>query len=148
MTDQPMSTPEDDTSTPPSENSPPLSSIPPSLKAPPLSENGPLMGDAPGGPEAPPPTISSPLRADLCRMWALGFLDCMKGEPVIDDDAIPSELVEPLVTLAEGCIDHAASFIAQVFTENPETIYSTVYGVGFEVCLAINLKAAAELNRN
>ena len=81
-------------------------------------------------------------------MWALGFLDCMKGEPVIDDDTIPSSITPHLVKLAEGCIDNAASFIAQVFVENPQTVYQTVYGVGFEVCSAMNAKAAAELNLN
>ena len=96
----------------------------------------------------PPPTISEGLRADLCQVWVLGFLDCMKGEEVNGDDAILSDMAESLVKLSEGCIDSAASFIAQVFVENPQTVYQTVYGVGFEVCLAMNLKAAAELNRN
>ena len=95
------------------------------------------------------PAISGPLRADLCTAWTVGFLDCMKGENVSDDDTIPSEMVEPLVKLAEGCIDHAASFIAEVFTENPETIYSTVYGAGYDVCAAMNAAyGPIEINLN
>ena len=99
----------------------------------------PLSGDSPPSQEMPPPsTISAPLRADLCQVFALGFLDCMKGEEVNGDDEIPSDVAELLIKLSEGCIDNAASFIAEVFTENPETIYSTVYDAGFEVCAAMN----------
>ena len=60
----------------------------------------------------------------------------MKGEEVNDEDTIPSSITPHLVKLAEGCIDNSASFIAEVFTENPETIYSTVYGAGYDVCAA------------
>ena len=82
-------------------------------------------------------------------MWALGFVDCMKGELVEDEDTIPSEMVEPLVRLAEGCIDHAASYIAQVFQENPETISKTIYLAGFEVCTAMNAAyGPTEINLN
>ena len=99
--------------------------------------------------QKPPPTISEGLRADLCQVWALGFLDAMKGEEVNGDDAILSDMAEPLVKLAEGCIDHAASFIAEVFTENPETIYSTVYGAGYDVCAAMNAAyGPTEINLN
>ena len=94
------------------------------------------------------PSISEELRADLCRVWALGFLDAMKGEAVNDDDMIESDIANSLVKLSEGCIDKAASVIAQIFQENPQTVFQTVYGVGFEVCSVMNLKAAAELNRN
>ena len=129
---------------PPPENGPQGENSPPSPEnSTPPSENG-TVGDAPGG-----PTISEGLRADLCQVWVLGFLDCMKGEEVNDYDAILSDMSESLVKLSEGCIDSAASFIAQVFVENPpQAVYEIVYGVGFEVCLAMNLTAAAQLNRN
>ena len=104
------------------------------------------MGDAPGDPETPP--ISDELRADLCKAWVLGFLDAMKGAEVNDDDEILSDMAESLVKLSEGCIDSAASVIAQVFAENPQAVYRLVYGAGFEACLGMNLKAAAQLNRN
>ena len=108
----------------------------------------PLMGDAPGDLEHSP-TISEELRVALCQVWTLGFLDCMKGEPVTDDDSIPSDMTPHLVKLAEGCIDSAASFIAEVFTENPLTIYQTVYGVGFDVCSAMNAAyGPTEINLN
>ena len=82
-------------------------------------------------------------------MWVLGFVDCMKGEPVNDDDTIPSDMVPHLVTLAEGCIDHAAAFMAQVFTENPKTVYEAVYGSGFGVCAAMNAAyGPTEINLN
>ena len=57
---------------------------------------------------------------------------------VTDDDTLPSAIAPHLVKLAAGCIDNAASFIAEVFTENPSTVYKTVYGVGFELCAAMN----------
>ena len=50
----------------------------------------------------------------------------------------PQRIAPHLVKLAAGCIDNAASFIAEVFTENPSTVYKTVYGVGFELCAAMN----------
>ena len=104
------------------------------------------MSDTSGDPEAP--TISEGLRADLCKAWVLGFLDAMKGEEVNADDEIGLDVGEYLVKLSKGCIDNAASFIAQAFAENPQAVYGLVYGAGFEACLAINLKAAAQLNRN
>ena len=74
-----------------------------------------------------PPAIIPP----LCPHYA-------QGEPVLDGDTLPSSMAPHLVKLAEGCIDNAASFIAEVFAENPPTVYKTVYGVGFELCAAMN----------
>ena len=123
--------------------------------APPCSEDTPpCPEDTPQGNDAPlqehsPPTISGPLRADLCRVWALGFLDCMKGEEVNDDDEIPSDMAELLVKLSESSINGAEDFIAQVFTENPKMVYSTVYFAGFEVCAAMNAAyGPTEINLN
>ena len=123
---------------------PPLQEHTPPCSDAPLLQRCPLLQNI-----APPPTLSSPLRTELCQVWALGFVDCMKGGPVTDDDTIPSVMVPHLVKLAEGCIDHAASFIAEVFTENPETIYSTVYGAGYDVCAAMNAAyGPIEINLN
>ena len=73
----------------------------------------------------------------------------MKGEHCQDADTIPSDMVEPLVKLAEGCVDSAASFIAQVFTENPSTIYEVVYLAGSEVCATMNAAyGPTEINLN
>ena len=170
MDEQPMETTPQGEDTPPSEHTPPGDSTPQGenppgenspqavngtpgensplpQNSPPASDNSPPLGDnTPGSPEAPP--ISEGLRADLCRVWALGFLDCMKGEQVNDDDVILSDMAESLVELAENSIDHSASLIAQVFVENPQTVFQTVYSAGFEACLSMNLLAAAQLNRN
>ena len=98
---------------------------------------------------APPPTISGELRDDLCLAWVLGFLDCMKGEEVNDDDAIPSDMAEPLATLAAGCIDNAAGFIAEVIVENPSAVFGTVYQAGYDVCAAMNAAyGPTEINLN
>ena len=97
----------------------------------------------------PPPTISGPLRADLCKAWTLGFLDCMKGEPANDDDAILSDMAESLVKLSEGCIDNAAPMIAAIFQENPQTVYQAVYQVGYDLCAAMNAAyGPTEINLN
>ena len=149
-----MRTPDDSTpgETPPSsnglpsENIPPVSDkippmpedTPPSLPNPPSENIPPLMGDTPAGPEYPPATISEGLRAELRSVWLIGFLDAMKGEPVNDDDEILSSMAEPLVTAAETCIDSAAPIIAAMITENPTTVFETVYQVGYDLCAAMN----------
>ena len=93
-------------------------------------------------------TISGPLYADLCRLWVRGFMDALKGEPANDDDLILSDVADSLVKLSEGCIDSAASLIAQVIAENPSTVYQTVYGAGFDVCAALNAYGPTEINLN
>ena len=84
-------------------------------------------------------TISDDLRTELCQVWALGFLDAMKGEAVTDDDSIPSYLAPPLVHLAELSVDGAATMIAEVFQENPSIVYDTLYRVGYDLCMAMNV---------
>ena len=97
----------------------------------------------PSGPNMPPqlpensPPISDGLRADLFKAWALGFVDSMKGEPANDDDMILSDVADSLVKLSEGCIDNAASLIAQVIDENPSTVYQVVYSVGYDLYSAL-----------
>lgn len=39
--------------------------------------------------------LSDDLRADLCKVWALGFLDAMAGGEVTDQDCIPSDMPPP-----------------------------------------------------
>ena len=130
----------------PSENIPPVSDkippvsedTPPSLPSPPSENIPPLTGDTPAGPEYPLPTISEGLRAELCSVWLLGFLDAMKGEEVNDDDQILSGMAQPLAKAAEQCIDNSASMIAAIFQENPQTVYHTVYQTGYDLCAAMN----------
>ena len=130
------------------EHTPPCSEAPLGEDAPPCQEHTPPCSEAPLHKHSPP-TISAPLRADLCRLWSVGFLDAMKGEPVTDDDEIPSDMAEPLVKLAEGCIDGAESFISEVFVENPSTVYQTVYQAGYDVCAAMNAAySPIEINLN
>lgn len=99
------------------------------------------------------PTISDELRADLCKVWALGFLDAMAGQPVEDEDVIPANQAAPLAAmvkqLAEGCINHAEAVIAELFPENPQAVYDTVYSVGFDLCSAMNAAdGPTEINLN
>ena len=101
--------------------------------APPVSDDAPLSQEMP-----PPSTISGPLRADLCRVWVLGFLDAMAGFQVNDDDEIPSDIAEALVKLSESSINGAEDFIAQVFLENPKLVYGVVYQDGFDLSTVID----------
>ena len=151
-----------DKNSPPNGNMPPLPEDSPALEdsppheisphgelSPPASGNSPPMPeDSPPMPENSPHPLSAPLQADLGRVWVLGYLDALKGEPVNEDDEILSDFADSLDKLAKGCINHSASLIAQLFVENPQTVFRTVYGVGFEACLAMNLEASAQLNRN
>ena len=93
--------------------------------------------------------LSSQLRDDLCRVWLGGFLDAMKGELAEDDDTILPEMVEPLIKLAEGSIDNAASYIAEVFVENPELVCGVVYQGGYDLSTAMNAAyGPTEINLN
>ena len=81
--------------------------------------------------------INDDLRAELCQVFALGFLDRMAGFEVRDDDLIPytpppPDFATTLRTLALGCINHAQDMIAANIRENPQTIYNSVYEVGVE----------------
>ena len=135
---------------PVSDKIPPVSEdAPPSLPSPPCGNSSPPVDDTPPIPAYPPPTVSGTLRADLCQVWALGFLDCMKGEPVNDDDEILSDMAESLVKLSGQCIDSAAPIIAAIITENPATVFETVYRVGYDVCAAMNAAyGPIEINLN
>ena len=95
------------------------------------------------------PTISDELRANLMAVWALGFLEAMAGREVENDDEIPKELGDSLIVAAEKSIGGAESFIAEVFMENPSTVYQTVYASGFEAStMIIGITAPIEVNLN
>ena len=95
------------------------------------------------------PTISDELRANLMRVWALGFLEAMAGREVENDDAIPTELGDALIVAAEKSIGGAETFIAEVFMENPTTVYQTVYAIGWETSININsITSPIEVNLN
>ena len=123
------------------------------------------------------PMISAELRGDLCKVWAEGFIDALKGaapqhtpgaapqhtpgaapqhtppehtpshhaplpppngRPATDDDCIASELAPSIIALAEQSIEGSQSMIASVFAENPQLVFSVVYGVGYDLCMALN----------
>ena len=84
------------------------------------------------------PTISEELRADLMAVWALGFIEAMAGQKVEADDEIPKELGDALIAASKKTIKGSETFIAEVFQENPSTVYQTVYASGFEAAININ----------
>ena len=74
--------------------------------------------------------ISDDLRVDLAQVFLRGFLDYSAGTPVEDDDEIPSALGPPLVQMAKQCIAKAEPILAELFRENPQLTYDTVYAAG------------------
>ena len=73
----------------------------------------------------------------------------MAGEPVTDEHTIPVELAPPLQQLAQACIDGSEAMIAQLYPENPQTVYDTLYRVGYESCLMIDaLNPVVDINLN
>ena len=72
------------------------------------------------------------------RVWAVGFRDAMAGREVEDTDESPKELGDALIVAAQQSIEGAETFIAEVFQENPNTVFQTVYNIGFETFININ----------
>ena len=81
--------------------------------------------------------ISDDLRAELGKVFLLGYLDYSAGTPVEDDDEIPSALGPPLVQMAEQCIAKAEPILADLFRENPQLTYDTVYAAGVDIAKTI-----------
>ena len=117
MTEQPMN------DTPPQEDTP--------------------QGDTPQGDtpqeHTPPRTtpISAGLRATLATVFVAGFLHASAGQPVEDTDTIPVEVGAPLHELAMKCIEASEALIAELYPENPQTVYRTLYDVGYQAAKAI-----------
>ena len=74
--------------------------------------------------------ISDDLRAELGKAFVRGFLDYSAGTPVEDDDEIPSALGLPLIQMAKQCIANAEPILVELFRENPQLTYDTVYEAG------------------
>ena len=142
MTDQPpISDDQAGEITPPSSDEGPGKGTPPSQ-----DDRGAIQEDTP--PVEKIRGLSSQLRADLCMMWTLGFVDAMKGSEAEAEDEIPSDMVEPLIKLAEGWIDSAASYIAEVYDENPELVCGVVYQGGYVLSTAMDAADGPEINLN
>ena len=83
--------------------------------------------------------INDDLRAELVQVFMLGCLDYMAGEPVTDAHQMPAALGPPLVAMAEAAIRGGHDEIARLYPENPETVYQSLYQVGFEACEMIDV---------
>ena len=93
--------------------------------------------------------ISDELRADLMRVWSLGFLKGMAGRELEDTDEIPTALGDALIKAAEKAIRGSESFIQQIFQENPSMVYQTVFNAGYELASDINdVAVPIEVNLN
>ena len=83
------------------------------------------------------PTISEELRGTLAQVFLLGFLNASAGTPVVDSDTTPAEVGPHLHDLATKCIEGSEALIAELYPENPQTVYQTVYAVGYEAAQVI-----------
>lgn len=93
--------------------------------------------------------ISPPLRAELAQVYLLGFLDASAGCEVEEEDTISVESASSVFELAATCIDGSSVLIAQLYPENPETVYRTLYLAGYEACKIIEeLGRPVEINLN
>ena len=81
--------------------------------------------------------LSDDLRCSLAQVLLLGFLDHSAGTPVEDTDEIPAEYAPPLVQMAQQCIAKSEPILADLFRENPQLTYDTVYAAGVDVAKAI-----------
>ena len=84
------------------------------------------------------PNLSESLRSDLVLCFILGAADYMNGGPCTGEELIPPSLATPLYELAAKCIAGAEPLIAELFPENPETVYDTIYTVGYEAGATID----------
>ena len=99
-------------------------------------------------------TISDELKGQLQQVFALGFLDAVKGEEATDDDQITQQFGNQIKVMAEAAIDNAEAAIAPLITENPTEVYRAVYSVGFEAATQLietpefKLRVQQEINLN
>ena len=75
-------------------------------------------------------TISDELRARLCQIFALGYLDQMAGYAVTDEDLIERRDAETIETAALACIAASEAEIMESYPENPQSVHDEVYRAG------------------
>ena len=81
--------------------------------------------------------ISDDLRAELGKVFLLGYLDHCAGTTVEDDDEIPGAIGLPLIQMAEQCIANAEPILAELSRQNPQLMYETVYAAGADIAKTI-----------
>ena len=94
------------------------------------------------------PSLSPGLRAECAQVYALGFLDASAGCDVENDDTISVETASMLHTLATKCIETSEALIAELYRENPQTVYRTLYEAGVQTAKAIEQLGPAPINLN
>ena len=82
--------------------------------------------------------LSESLRSDLVLCFILGAADYMNGAPCTGEELIPLSLATPLYEMAAKAVAGSESLIAQLFPENPETVFHTIYTVGYEAGATID----------
>ena len=78
------------------------------------------------------PDLSPPLRRDLVQCFILGAADYMNGAPCTGDEPMPPSVATALYDLAVKAVASSETLIAQLFRESPQTVYDTMYSVGYE----------------
>ena len=89
--------------------------------------------------------LSDSVRADLQRIFALGFLEA-GGVQVRDDDVIYVEDANIIKALAELVVsDDACDKIATIYLENPQAIHKLLYETGRDAALRVAERWTAQL---
>ena len=74
--------------------------------------------------------LDAGLRAELAKVFALGFLDAMAGCPVKDDDLIAGVDAAAIETAALQCIAEGEEMLSIHYRENPQMCHDAVYDTG------------------
>ena len=76
------------------------------------------------------PRLDDGLRAQLVKVFALGFLDAMAGFKVKDDDLIAGVDAGAIEAVALDCIAQGEEKLAVHYRENPQMCHDAIYEAG------------------
>ena len=91
------------------------------------------------------PKLSADLRTQLTQVFAMGYLDELKGSPIIDEDQVDGETVAEIEAAALECLTAREDQIHAIYGENPGRVYDQIFHAGRQ---AYRRKASAWLQRN
>ena len=92
--------------------------------------------------------LSDDLRASLCILYLVGYLDYCAGQPVEDTDEIPSALGPPLIEMASQCIAKSEPILAESFRESPQQTCDAVYMAGVDAARTVEALGPAPICLN
>ena len=91
------------------------------------------------------PKLSADLWGTLTQIFALGFVDEMKGSAATDEDEIDSVTAREIEAAAMAYLGEETEMIHDLYPENPQKVYDVVYHAG---CKAHQEMVISWLRRN